>query len=140
MYNLQHIKTLAEQRKVTLKDVFTHAGMSEAGFHRSIKNGNMGIEYLDKIADFFDISVSELINDSRLKLLKSPDNVSENVGVYKKLVTTQEELINKQEKLYNSSVREVQDLKKQVEKLKNEVELSSGYSLVATPPVELKKK
>lgn len=139
MYNLQHIKALAEQRKVTLKDVFTHAGMSEAGFHRSIKNGNMGIEYLDKIADFFNISVSELINDSRL-IVKTAENIAENVGVYKKLVTTQEELINKQEKLYNSSVKENNDLKKQIEKLKNEIELSRGYSMVAEPSTELKKK
>lgn len=64
MYNLQHIKTLAERKKVTLKDIVSSIGMSEAGFHKSIKGGNMGILYLDKIAVYLNVSISELVYDS----------------------------------------------------------------------------
>jgi len=140
MYNLQHIKILAEQKKVTLKEIIIYCGVSEAGFHKSIKTQSMGIQTINKIADFFGVSISELIGDDAFVENKGNDVNVENVGIYKKLVTTQEGLIDKQEKLYNSSVKEIQDLKKQVEKLKNDLEISRGYSMAAEPPVKLIKK
>lgn len=137
LYNLLNIKIIAERKKTTIREIAIHAGISDTGLHKSISKNSINIETLCKIAEFLNVSVSELIND---KLRSNPVESKDNEVVYKKLVSTQEELIQKQEKMYNTLEKDNKELKKQVEQLKNEVELSRGYSMVATPPAELKNK
>jgi len=140
MYNLANIRRLAEAKKLKIKDVFEYAEITDMGLRKSIENQNMSLKTLDKLADLFEVSISELIADSRYNSPKEEIKKGGDIDVYRKLTSTQEELIRKQEKLYYNLEKQKQDLEKQVEKLKNEVELSRGYSLVATPPVELNKK
>ena len=140
MYNLLHIKEVAKLKNVTVKKMLEDIHVGETGFYNSLRNGEIIISTLDKIADYLNISISELISDNRFNDRKFEINGSIDVGVYKKLVATQEDLIKKQERLHYTVVKDNERLTKQVEKLKNEVELSHGYSMVASPPVKLKKK
>jgi len=120
MYNLLHIKTLAEKKKVTLKEIILNVGMSEAGFHKSIKNGNMGIAYLDKIAEYLDVSISELVYDSYClndPLPPKPNNnylVSEPISPYNKITPDE----NLYKELYNLQ-KEITEVLVENERLKN---------------------
>jgi len=136
MYNLLNIKTIAERKKITIREIAVYCGVRDTGLHKSISKNSINIETLYKIAEYLNISVSELINDKRYKI---QEGKGDSEGVYKKLVSTQEELIRKQEKMYNSLEKENRDLKKQIEELKNEVQLAHGYTLAAEPPAKLKK-
>jgi len=139
MYNLAHIRTLAEKKKLKIKEVFQYAGITDPGLRNSIEKQTMSLKTLDKLAELFDVSISELIADSRLKVINEDKIPIVNEGIYKKLVSTQEDLIQKQEILYNTLEKENRDLKKQIEELKNEVKLAHGYTLAAEPPTKLKK-
>ena len=139
MYNLAHIRTLAEKKKLKIKEVFQYAGITDPGLRNSIEKQTMSLKTLDKLAELFDVSISELIADSRLKVINEDKIPIVNEGVYKKLVSTQEDLIQKQEILYNTLEKENRDLKKQIEELKNEVKLGNRYNVAAEPSTKLKK-
>ncbi len=140
MYNIANIRKLAEAKKLKIKDVYEYAGITDMGLRKSIENQNMSLKTLDKLAELFNVSISELIADSRHNASKEEIKTGNDIDIYRKLISTQEELIRKQEKLYYNLEKQKQDLEKQVENLKNEVEFSRRNSMVASSLVELKKK
>lgn len=135
MYNLANIRKLADAKKLKLKDVFEYAGITDMGLRKSIENQNMSLKTLDKLADLFEISMSELIDDSRHVKVKVNTTTAVDIDVYRKLIATQEELIRKQEKLYYSLEREKQALVKQVEKLTAELNSRKKEYPIGNEPI-----
>lgn len=60
--NLLIIKTLAKGKKLTIKDLSRKIGMSEQGLHKSIKNNNISVEYLAKIANELQVNINVLFD------------------------------------------------------------------------------
>ncbi|MDR1716364.1 MAG: hypothetical protein LBS20_11005 [Prevotella sp.] len=58
MPNLQIIKTLSEQKKVTLRKIAEVAGMTEQGLHKAINKEDIRFGSLDKIANFLKVELS----------------------------------------------------------------------------------
>lgn len=94
MYNLANIRRLAEAKKLKIKDVFEYAGITDMGLRKSIENQNMSLKTLDKLAELFEVSISELIADSRHNAPKEGLKIGGDIDVYRKLTSTQEELIS----------------------------------------------
>ena len=55
--DLQIIKSLAKENKITLRELSQKIGMSEQGLHRSIRTNSIAAEYLENIARCFGVSV-----------------------------------------------------------------------------------
>lgn len=58
MPNLQIIKTLAEEKKVTLRKLAEIAGMTEQGLHKAINKDDIKFGSLDRIANFLGVELS----------------------------------------------------------------------------------
>lgn len=76
MPNLQIIKTLSEEKKVTLRKIAEVAGMTEQGLHKAINKEDIRFGSLDKIANFLKVELS-LFSDFPLKA-KAETGVSVN--------------------------------------------------------------
>lgn len=57
MFNGEKITKLLEDRKQTKKNLFTYVGITGAGLDNMIANGNMRANNLERIADFFKVSI-----------------------------------------------------------------------------------
>lgn len=55
--NLSVIKTLCETKNVKFKDLCNVIGITDAGLYKAINNNKISAEYLEKIADYFGVSV-----------------------------------------------------------------------------------
>lgn len=55
--NLQLIKSLAKENKITLRELSQKIGMSEQGLHRSIRTNSIAAEYLENIAQCLGVSI-----------------------------------------------------------------------------------
>ncbi|MBO7596208.1 MAG: helix-turn-helix transcriptional regulator [Bacteroidales bacterium] len=55
--NLGIIKTLCEERNIKFKDLCNVIGITDAGLYKAINNNKISAEYLEKIADYFGVSV-----------------------------------------------------------------------------------
>jgi len=67
--DLNCIKIFAKQKHITIKELSEKIGMSERGLHKSIKNNSISAEYLEKIANVLDISISNFFDtDNRAEV------------------------------------------------------------------------
>lgn len=55
--NLQLIKSLAKDNKISIRDLSQRIGMSEQGLHRSIRTNSIAAEYLENIAQCLGVPV-----------------------------------------------------------------------------------
>lgn len=60
--NLIIIKALAKEKKYTLKDLSQKIGMSERGLHNAIRNNNISLQYLVKIANELQTNINTFFN------------------------------------------------------------------------------
>jgi len=122
MYNLNNIKTLAADKKVSIKKIIEYCEISEGGFYKSIENQSMNIKTLDKIAEYLKVSVSELINDRvenvQSKGLKKMGVAATPVEDYEK-----ETDVAKLYKIMFEQQVEITDLTRECESLKNVIAL-----------------
>lgn len=68
--DLQLIKFLAKDNKITIKDLSQKIGMSEQGLHRSIRTNSIAAEYLERIAKYFGVSVGVFYGEKDITPLK----------------------------------------------------------------------
>ncbi len=61
MYNLNNIKKIAVQKKISIRKIANNCDISPEGLHKSIANNKIGIETLYKIADYLKVTISDLI-------------------------------------------------------------------------------
>lgn len=116
MYNLQHIRFLADKKKLKLKEICEAAGMTDMGLRNSINNQSINIKALDKIADILDVSISELISDSRL----NDANSSEPPPLYgKEKMNDPYKVLFEMQKEITEIIKENAELKIENERLKN---------------------
>ena len=125
MYNLLNIKEVAIKNNISLKSLIVRVGISEPGFYKSLDNNSMNIKTLAKIAEVFQISISELIGDrlegkpegGLTKSKASPiltlpvESEKAEESLYKTMYEQSLELLNKE--------REISELKLEIERLKN---------------------
>lgn len=82
MYNLLNISTIAERKGITLKSLVDKAGITEAGFYKSLKTNSMNIKTLAAIAEILGVTVSELIGETSKDSLLNKSVVSSPIHVY----------------------------------------------------------
>jgi len=63
------IKDLAKNKNISIRQLCLKIEMSEQGFGSSLKNNTLKIETLQKIADVFDIQISEFFLDENIEKL-----------------------------------------------------------------------
>ena len=81
MPNLQIIRTLSEERKITLKRVCEVAGITFQGLNTAINNGDIKFSYLDKIANLLKVDLSVFSDFSSNKEAEASISVrGDNVG------------------------------------------------------------
>ncbi len=64
--NLSVIKTLCETKNVKFKDLCNVIGITDAGLYKAINNNKISAEYLEKIADYFGVSVGVFFGDTNV--------------------------------------------------------------------------
>ena len=57
MYNGHHIKQLLVERKIQNKDLLAYLGYTTNASLKQITDGNPSVTRLEKVADFFDVSM-----------------------------------------------------------------------------------
>jgi len=120
MYNLQNIKAIATKRNMSVKELTRRVKSTEQGFYKSLENNSMNIKTVAKIADVLEVSISELISDSRF-----------NVGQNKSLVASPDAEYGKESELYKimyQQQKEISDLKDEKMDLKLELERTKNAS------------
>ena len=115
MYNLQHIKKIADSKKATIRDIASYCGISDTGLHKSIAKNNINVDTLDKIAEYLNTSISELIGEEHKGLSTIASELTPEYGMhdnpYKALYEMQKEV--------NDMIKENADLRVENERLKN---------------------
>ena len=64
MANLQLIKTIAKERKITLRDLASRAGITEAGLFKLLKENTTSVGTLESIASALDVSPAVFFGDT----------------------------------------------------------------------------
>ena len=82
MYNLLNITKVAEGRDMTLKSLIEKAGITEAGFYKSLKTNSMNIKTLSALAEILGVTVSELIGETQENRKLNKSLVSAPVQIY----------------------------------------------------------
>lgn len=57
MPNLQILKSIAEEKKITLRKIAEAAGLTEQGLHKAINKEDIKLSYIDKIANFLKVDL-----------------------------------------------------------------------------------
>ncbi len=68
--DLQIIKSLVKEQRITLKELSQKIGMSEQGLHRSIRTNSIAAEYLENIAQCLGVSVGVFFGEQDITPLK----------------------------------------------------------------------
>ena len=126
MYNLHNIKRLAEERKLTIREIGDYCGVSAESIHRSIKMNNISLFTLDKICEYLNLSMSEVINQD-IKGLK-PDKIQ--------ITDANEYLVQRFEEI----VRENAKLKDELREVKIKLHEKPDYGIASQPANDFKKK
>jgi transcriptional regulator with XRE-family HTH domain len=71
--DVNKIRNLAVNKNINLKDLAEKIGMSEGGFHQSLKNNTLKVSVIEKIAEILQIPVFVLFEDN--EIIKSEENV-----------------------------------------------------------------
>lgn len=124
MHNLLNIKKLAEDKKVTIRELGEYCGVTAESIHRSIKSNNMSLFTLDKICEYFGLAMDELI-DQQIKGL--PASSVRVVDANEYLLTRFEQLVSERDKLKEMNVT----LRKENLELKKKLGELRGYGAVA---------
>jgi transcriptional regulator with XRE-family HTH domain len=111
--NYSKIKFLADEKKITLKQICANVEITEQGLQRMFLNNSMKIETMEKIAKVLQVPVSYFFED-------------DNKEVSKKINAGDNNVISIGNKNNNNTNTETKDLavcRKEVEGLKKEIEL-----------------
>lgn len=77
--DLKLIKSLVKEKDITIKELSQKIGMSERGLHKSIRNNSISAEYLEKIANYLDVSIGIFFGEKDTKkLIKCLANALQN--------------------------------------------------------------
>jgi transcriptional regulator with XRE-family HTH domain len=107
------LKKAIKDKRYSIREVSEKIGMSEVGFHQSIKNNTLKIETLEKIANVLEMPISYFFEpkdeevEDFFKDFNLPTNPDSPVGIMESLIMKLEEYIidkhkEKQDKLtYN---------------------------------------
>lgn len=57
MVNLQRIKTIAKENKITLRDLATKTGITEQALHQLIRRNSTATDTLSKIANILEVDI-----------------------------------------------------------------------------------
>lgn len=60
-YYISELKRISKKKNIKLKELAEQIGLTEAGFHRAIKNNSLRIEKLFKICEVLEVSPAELL-------------------------------------------------------------------------------
>jgi len=63
--NYQKIRTLAKEKKITLKEISIQAGISQQGLQKIINDGTGKVTTLQKIATALMVPLSEILNTTQ---------------------------------------------------------------------------
>jgi transcriptional regulator with XRE-family HTH domain len=68
---LNRIKFLCEQNKISVKDLATEIGVTEAGFYGFFRNNTLKVRELEKIAEKLNVSVASFFSENETKRSKA---------------------------------------------------------------------
>lgn len=72
MIDVEFIKSVAKEKKISLAELAEKIGYSEAGFHRACSNAKFKIDALQKISQVLEISPERFIkNETTLRLVEA---------------------------------------------------------------------
>lgn len=100
MYWVSMIKQLCGQHGISQKDLAKLTGINYHTFQKNIQLGSMKTANLQKIADYFGVTVDSLVN---------PNHVSENPAIYRRL--TESERLEIAEKKLADALKDLAELK-----------------------------
>ena len=126
MYNLQNIKKIAEEKRISIRELAEFCGKTAESLHGSIKNNNMHLETLDLICEYLGVSISELINQDvkGLKIEKI------------QITDANEYLVQRFEEIVKENVK----LKDELRELKSKLLEKPAYGVASQPDNKLKIK
>lgn len=131
MYNLQNIKKIAEEKRISIRELAEFCGKTAESLHGSIKNNNMHLETLDLICEYFGMPIDEVIGQ-QVKGLSTKNIKITDANEY--LIKRFEEVIGERDKLKEELLKLKTENREQNKKLND----FSGYHSVAQPPPKLK--
>ena len=77
----ERLKELARKRKMTLKEIYSHFGISQAGFDKSIKSPNFPYSRrIYEIAELLECSITDILEGSEALNVMQIGNSNENYG------------------------------------------------------------
>lgn len=97
MANLQKIRDIAKERRISLRDLASQIGVTEAGVYRIIKENSTRVDTLEAIAKSLQVPVAVFFDDTSSECFHGDDliatnrNLSEtvkNLSVVVKNITT----------------------------------------------------
>lgn len=128
MANLQNIKTLSKERKISLRSISEHLGVTEQGLHKMIREETMSAVVLEKVARILNVNVCVFFdrdilcghveeynstgdraiaaknigrNDQRNMVPASSSKNTQDEDLQAKVITLQGELLNAQSEIIN---------------------------------------
>lgn len=128
MANLQNIKVLSKARKISLRSISEHLGVTEQGLHKMIREETMSAVALEKIAKILNVNICvffdhdilceraeeynakgdraisakniDKIDQRNMTLVSSPKNTQEEDS-QEKIIALQTELLNAKSEIIN---------------------------------------
>jgi DNA-binding Xre family transcriptional regulator len=105
MEYIEKIKFICKKKGITLKNLAENIGMTEGGFHLSVKNNTLKVDHLLKICSILEIDISDLFNKEFRHLANEPAAVYMNSNdLLKKILQNIESIENQLKKSENGKV------------------------------------
>jgi len=80
--NYSKIKSIAEEKKISIRELCKNAGLTEQGYYNNIKTNSMKVETLEKIAEALRVPVHLFFSDEYI--ITKKDNIKEEPAEYTK--------------------------------------------------------
>jgi transcriptional regulator with XRE-family HTH domain len=127
MYNLLYIKTVAKNHHVTIKELLTACEIGETGFYKSLRNESISLRTLNQIAEYLDVSISELIYDSHLMGNTLPPNAPKDnrTKIGFEQINNNTETTNKQLSNYEIMENKIIELYEELNEVRKELQASN---------------
>ena len=104
--NYNKIKTLASERKITLKELCLKIDISEQGLHKMVGNNSIKVSYLEKIAEVLEVPISYFFEEESVNISNNRNTI---IG-------------NKNQNINNNVLADIEKFKAEIEALQKEID------------------